>query len=87
MERGRDVMPATSGTPLTSTRKGDMVEEQKIKILALHEILKEEFTEEQLRIMLVATLEKIHKMNHDDIAKTLDKFYTMFNKKTKGSVK
>lgn len=55
------------------------MEENEVKLLAIHKILKEEFTEEQIRIMLVASLEKIVGYDYDKVVGKLDQFNVMFN--------
>jgi len=57
-----------------------LIAENQYKILAIHKILEENFTDEQLRIMLVSSLEAYTDNNYNVIAKKINDFYYMFNK-------
>jgi hypothetical protein len=57
-----------------------MISAKDAQVLALHEILQEDFTEVEIRIMLVAFLQQSTSNNYMDIIQLLNNFRQMFQK-------
>jgi hypothetical protein len=57
-----------------------MISAKDASVLALHEILEQDFTEVELRIMLVAFLEQSTSNNYMDMIQLLSNFRQLFKK-------
>lgn len=56
------------------------MKENEVKLLAIHQLLDEHFTKDQIKVMLVTALEKHTNNNYEKIAELLENFQTMFER-------